>query len=103
MIPVPYPGTPIDGDASIVARDMITPSNPDTLLALKGAVDDMGLLDSDDGLRKGDLEELGVLWGKLKSLGRVAQDNGYVQQLPLAFWPPNQNQADTGEQGQVDD
>jgi len=36
----------------------------------------MGLLVSDEGLRKGDLEELGVLWGKLRSLGQVAKDNG---------------------------
>lgn len=76
MIPVPYPGTPADADATIVARDMVAPSSPDTLIALKGEVRDMGLLEGDEGLRKGDLEELGVLWGKLKSLGRVAQDNG---------------------------
>jgi proline dehydrogenase len=39
---------------------------------------EMGLLHSDEGLRQGDLEELGVLWGKLRSLGQIAQDNGYV-------------------------
>lgn len=78
MIPVPYPGTPLDGDATIVARDIIQPSSPETLFSLKGEVSDMGLLTSDEGLRKGDLEELGVLWGKLRSLGGIARDNGYV-------------------------
>jgi proline dehydrogenase len=39
---------------------------------------EMGLLASDEGLRQGDLEELGALWGKLRSLGKVAQDNGSV-------------------------
>jgi hypothetical protein len=58
QIPVPYPGTPLDSDASVVARDLIT--------------------SSDEGLRKGDLEELGLLWGKLRKLGQVAKDNGYV-------------------------
>lgn len=78
MIPVPYPGTPLDADAAIVARDMIKASDPETLFSLKGEVNEMGLLTSDEGLKKGDLEELGVLWGKLRSLGRVAQDNGSV-------------------------
>jgi proline dehydrogenase len=76
MIPVPYPGTPLDADAIIVARDMVKPSDPETLFALRGEVNEMGLLASDEGLRKGDLEELGVLWGKLRGLGRVAQENG---------------------------
>lgn len=77
MIPVPYPGTPLSSDATIVARDLVQQSSPaDTLLALKGEVSDMGLLSSDEGLRKGDLEELSVLWGKLRSLGHVARDNG---------------------------
>lgn len=76
MIPVPYPGTPLDGDATIVARDLVQQSNPETLFSLKGEVADLGLLASDEGLRKGDLEELGVLWGKLRSLGSIARDNG---------------------------
>lgn len=76
MIPVPYPGTPLSSDVTIVTRDLIEQSNPDTLLALRGEVSDMGLLASDEGLRKGDLEELGILWGKLRSLGHVARDNG---------------------------
>jgi proline dehydrogenase len=76
MIPVPYPGTPLSGDATIVARDLVQSSSPDTLFALRGEVSDMGLLSSDEGLRKGDLEDLGVLWGKLRSLGIVARDNG---------------------------
>lgn len=76
MIPVPYPGTPLSGDATIVARDLVKPSSPETLFALGGEVADMGLLASDEGLRKGDLEELSLLWGKLRSLGNVARDNG---------------------------
>lgn len=56
----------------------MTSSNPETLLSLKGEMSDMGLLEMDEGLRKGDLEELGLLWGKLRSLGQVAKDNGYV-------------------------
>lgn len=76
MIPVPYPGTPLSGDATIVARDLLEPSNPETLFALRGDVSDMGLLSTDEGLRKGDLEELSVLWGKLRSLGHLAKDNG---------------------------
>jgi len=75
QIPVPYPGTPLTSDASVVARDLFT-SSDEKLLSLKGEMNDMGLLVSDEGLRKGDLEELGVLWGKLRSLGQVAKDNG---------------------------
>jgi len=77
QIPVPYPGTPLDSDASVVARDLIT-SSDEKLLSLKGEMIDMGLLASDEGLRKGDLEELGLLWGKLRKLGQVAKNNGYV-------------------------
>jgi proline dehydrogenase len=77
QIPVPYPGTPLDSDASVVARDILT-SSDEKLLSLKGEMSDMGLLASDEGLRKGDLEELGLLWGKLRKLGQVAKDNGYV-------------------------
>jgi proline dehydrogenase len=76
QIPVPYPGTPLDSDATIVARDLLTASDPESLFALKGEMAEMGLLAKDEGLRRGDLEELGVLWGKLRSLGKVAQDNG---------------------------
>lgn len=61
----------------MVARDLLT-SSDEKLLSLKGEMTDMGLLASDEGLRKGDLEELGALWGKLRSLGQVAKDNGYV-------------------------
>lgn len=56
----------------------MTSSNPETLLSLKGEMSEMGLLEMDEGLLKGDLEELGLLWGKLRSLGQVAKDNGYV-------------------------
>jgi proline dehydrogenase len=77
QIPVPYPGTPLDSDASVVARDLIN-SSDEKLLSLKGEMTEMGLLASDEGLRKGDLEELGLLWGKLRKLGQVAKDNGYV-------------------------
>jgi proline dehydrogenase len=80
QIPVPYPGTPLDSDASVVARDLLT-SSDEKLLSLKGEMPDMGLLSTDEGLRQGDLEELKVLWGKLRSLGQVAKDNGYVSWL----------------------
>jgi len=56
----------------------MTSSNPETLLSLKGEMSDMGLLEMDEGLRKGDLEELSLLWRRLRSLGQVAKDNGYV-------------------------
>jgi hypothetical protein len=55
---------------------LLTASDPESLFALKGEMAEMGLLAEDEGLRRGDLEELGVLWGKLRSLGKVAQDNG---------------------------
>ncbi|WWD02472.1 hypothetical protein V865_000512 [Kwoniella europaea PYCC6329] len=74
---VPYPGTPQSTDARIVARD---PSMGDgkELLSLNGVLGSMGVLDTDEGLRKGDLEELSNLWGKLKKIGQVAKDNGIV-------------------------
>lgn len=36
----------------------------------------MGILESDEGLQDGDLEELGVLWGKLRDLGAFAKKKG---------------------------
>jgi len=72
---VPYPGTPQSSDARIIARD---PSMGDghELLSLNGVLGSMGVLDTDEGLRKGDLEELSNLWGKLRKIGQVAKDNG---------------------------
>ncbi|WWC71689.1 uncharacterized protein I206_105647 [Kwoniella pini CBS 10737] len=74
---VPYPGTPQSTDARIVARD---PSMGDgkELLSLNGVLGSMGVLNTDEGLRKGDLEELSNLWGKLKKIGQAAKDNGIV-------------------------
>lgn len=51
------------------------------LMSLKGELASMGVLDTDEGLRKGDLEALSELWGKLKSLGARAQRNGWVSLL----------------------
>lgn len=72
---MPYPGTPQSSDARIIARD---PSMGDghELLSLNGVLGSMGVLDTDEGLRKGDLEELSNLWGKLRKIGQVAKDNG---------------------------
>lgn len=73
--PVPYPGGPLDSDAQIVARPQ--GSLPETaLLSLKGELASMGVLDTDEGLRSGDLEALSALWTKLRSLGERAQKNG---------------------------
>ena len=52
------------------------------LSALKGEVEGMGVLSSDEGLRQGDLEALRELWGKLLSLGERAKKNGWV-----TLWP----------------
>jgi hypothetical protein len=60
---------------TVLARDS-KETDLGTLLSLKGGMTEMGLLEMDEGLRKGDLEELSVLWGKLRSLGQVAKDNG---------------------------
>jgi proline dehydrogenase len=38
----------------------------------------MGLLATDHGLAAGDLHALQLLWGKLRQLGQLAQDNGYA-------------------------
>ena len=74
---MPYPGAPLNSDAQIVARPQ--DSNSDlALLSLKGELASMGVLDSDEGLRRGDLEALSALWSKLRSLGRRAQKNGQV-------------------------
>jgi hypothetical protein len=71
---VPYPGTPYDSDGRIVAH----PKEDDgkVLLALKGAVGGMGVLEADEGLREGDVEELKALWGKLRKLGEFAKEKG---------------------------
>lgn len=45
-------------------------------MSLKGAVPEMGVLESDQGLHEGDLEALGELWGKLKALGKFAKTKG---------------------------
>jgi proline dehydrogenase len=49
------------------------------LLALKGTVEGMGLLEGDEGLREGDMEELRRLWGDLRDLGSFAKRKGYVE------------------------
>lgn len=73
-ITVAYPGTPQLADKQVVARD-----GPEGyLLALKGAVAEMGVLETDKGLQKGDLQELGELWGKLRNLAAHARDKGWV-------------------------
>jgi hypothetical protein len=46
------------------------------LLQLKGEVREMGVLEGDSGLQKGDLEELGALWGKLRDLAGHAREKG---------------------------
>ena len=46
------------------------------VMNLKGDLASMGVLDSDEGIRREDLEELAVLWTKLKSLGERARKNG---------------------------
>lgn len=72
---MPYPGAPLDVDAQIVARPTENKSDL-ALLSLKGELASMGVLDSDEGLRKGDLDALSELWGKLKALGARAERNG---------------------------
>jgi hypothetical protein len=74
---VPYPGAPQTTDAAILARDLIAGlDNPRDPFSLKGELQSMGVLSSDEGLREGDLEELDILWGKLRHLSRVAKENG---------------------------
>ncbi len=69
---VPYPGAPVSSDKRVVAGEGILAA----LLTLKGGVEGMGVLDSDEGLREGDLEALEVLWGNLKVLGERAKKIG---------------------------
>ncbi|KAI9637293.1 FAD-linked oxidoreductase-like protein [Dioszegia hungarica] len=71
--PVAYPGTPLSSDAQVIARET---GDTRYLLSLKGGVEGMGILESDEGLQDGDLEELGVLWGKLRDLGAFAKKKG---------------------------
>ena len=68
-----YPGTPLSSDAQVVARDQ---SDQRYLLSLKGALPEMGILESDEGLREGDVKELSQLWGKLRDLGAYAKKQG---------------------------
>ncbi|WRT68256.1 uncharacterized protein IL334_005232 [Kwoniella shivajii] len=72
---VPYPGTPQSSDVRILAREPSMGEGKE-LLSLNGVLGSMGVKDTDEGLRKGDLEELSNLWGKLKKIGQVAKDNG---------------------------
>ncbi|TYJ52758.1 hypothetical protein B9479_006608 [Cryptococcus floricola] len=76
---VPYPGTPQSADAQIVARSSMAGERGLgkglELLALGGKLDEMGVLESDHGLREGDMEELNELWGKLKIIGNKAKEN----------------------------
>ncbi|KAK8854911.1 hypothetical protein IAR55_003650 [Kwoniella newhampshirensis] len=73
---IPYPGTPQTSDAQVVARDQ-SPlvGNGQELLFLRGAVKEMGVLETDEGLREGDLEQLHELWSKVKRIGQRAKDN----------------------------
>nr|ODN86359.1 proline dehydrogenase [Cryptococcus depauperatus CBS 7841] len=72
---VPYPGTPETSDERIVARSQDL--GPGTeLLSLQDKLDEMGVLDSDEGLREGDIEELRELWCRLKMISQKAKDNG---------------------------
>jgi proline dehydrogenase len=73
---VPYPGAPISADRQILAPGSIKSKSLDSIIRLKGAVDNMGVLQSDEGIREGDLEALQDLWTKLKSLGERAKKNG---------------------------
>jgi proline dehydrogenase len=74
---VPYPGGPLDSDAKVVARPVGDVAEDNiALLSLKGDLTSMGVLETDEGLRKGDLEALSALWVKLRSLGQRAQRNG---------------------------
>ncbi|ORY35407.1 FAD-linked oxidoreductase-like protein [Naematelia encephala] len=70
---VPYPGKPIEADGRVVARK--SPAEERVLLALKGEIPEMGVLDADEGLRPGDLEALSALWGKLRHIADVAKRN----------------------------
>ncbi|WWD18940.1 hypothetical protein CI109_103396 [Kwoniella shandongensis] len=74
QLTVPYPGTPQSTDARVVARDASFGSGKE-LFSLKGAVDAMGVLDSDEGTKEGDLEQLQDLWQKVKVIGQTAKDN----------------------------
>ncbi|WVQ74810.1 hypothetical protein IAR50_004416 [Cryptococcus sp. DSM 104548] len=76
---VPYPGTPQSADAQIVARASMAGERGLgkglELLGLGGRLDEMGVLESDHGLKEGDMEELNELWGKLKVIGDKAKEN----------------------------
>ncbi|KIR34069.1 hypothetical protein I352_03302 [Cryptococcus deuterogattii MMRL2647] len=71
---IPYPGAPTDDDFKIVANKSECDDEP--FLSLKGEVPAMGVLKTDEGLRKGDLEALRSLWNKLRSLGERAKKQG---------------------------
>jgi proline dehydrogenase len=70
---VAYPGAPQSADARVVSR---LNADPNYLFSLKGAIDEMGVLSTDQGIKEGDLDELAQLWGKLKALGAHASDKG---------------------------
>ncbi|OCF37810.1 hypothetical protein I316_00034 [Kwoniella heveanensis BCC8398] len=72
---VPYPGTPQSEDTKIVAR-MPDSADGKELLKLSGMLTNMGVLETDEGLRAGDMEELAKLWDKLKVIGNKARENG---------------------------
>ena len=69
---MPYPGAPLSSDQRVMSGT----ADDRALMTLKGALESMGVLETDEGLREGDLEELAVLWDKLKSLGERAKQNG---------------------------
>ncbi|KIR29252.1 hypothetical protein CNBG_9289 [Cryptococcus deuterogattii R265] len=71
---IPYPGAPTDDDFKIVANKSECDDEP--FLSLKGEVPAMGVLKTDEGLRKGDLEALRSLWNKLRSLSERAKKQG---------------------------
>lgn len=80
---IPYPGAPTDDDFKIVANKSECDDEP--FLSLKGEVPAMGVLKTDEGLRKGDLEALRSLWNKLRILGERAKKQGYVLLISVSI------------------
>ncbi|KAK4687508.1 proline dehydrogenase, partial [Tremellales sp. Uapishka_1] len=72
---VPYPGTPQSSDIGILSRSDAS-NDGQELLALGGPEDSVGVLASDEGLRKGDLDELKEGYRRVRSLAFKARANG---------------------------
>lgn len=71
-LPVPYPGTSTSGDAQVVNSSH--PENESSLMALKGRIEGDGVLEHEEGIKRGDLVRLKVLHDDLRRLIRRAEE-----------------------------